>query len=59
MHPFAEGVIVMVAITGTCKVLVAVNAGTLSVPFAPNPIAVLLFVQVYVVPGTGPVIAVA
>ena len=50
MHPFAEGVIDMVAVTGTFKALVAVNAGTSPVPFAPKPIDVLLFVQVKVTP---------
>jgi hypothetical protein len=58
VHPFAEGVIDMVAVTGTFKALVAVNAGTSPVPFAPKPIDVLLFVQVNVVPDTGPVITV-
>jgi hypothetical protein len=59
VHPYAEGVIVMVAVTGTFKTLVAVNAGTSPVPFAPKPTAGLLFVQVNVVPDTGPVTAVA
>ncbi len=38
---------------------VAVKAGTLPEPEATNPIAVLLFVQVKVVPDTGPEIVVA
>lgn len=59
MHPVAEAVIVMVAETGTMPVLVAVKGGISPVPLASKPIAVLLFVQVNVVPDTGPVIAVA
>ena len=38
--------------------LVVVNDGTLPEPLAPNPIAVLLFVQLKVDPDTGPVIVV-
>ncbi len=41
---------VMVAEIGAVLVFVAVKAGTLPEPEATNPIAVLLFVQVKVVP---------
>jgi len=51
---FAVGVIVMVAVMGAVVVLVAVNEGTLPEPLAARPMAVLLFVQVKVVPLTGP-----
>ena len=44
----------MVAVMGDVIALVAVNEGTLPEPFAARPIAVLLFVQVNVVPLTGP-----
>ena len=45
---------VIVALTGDVVAFVAVNEGILPEPFAPSPIAVLLFVQVNVVPLTGP-----
>jgi hypothetical protein len=45
---------VMVAVIGAAVVFVAVNDGMFPDPFAPSPIAVLLFVQVKVVPLTGP-----
>jgi hypothetical protein len=53
-HPFAVGVIVMVAEIGAVVVLVAVNDEMFPDPLAANPIAELLFVQVNVVPLTGP-----
>ena len=56
---FAEGVTVIVPVIGKFPVLVAVNAGTFPFPFAPKPIAVLLFVQAKVVPGVVLVKAVA
>jgi len=48
---------VIVAVIGADEVLVAVNARTEvgPDPLAASPIAVLLFVQVKVVPETGPV----
>ena len=55
LHPFADGVTVIVAVTGVVPILVAVNTGIFPVPFAPSPIEVLLFDQVNVVPVTGPV----
>ena len=55
----ADGVIVMVAVIGELVEFVAVNEGTLPVPLAANPIAVLLFVHVNVVPETGPIRVVA
>ena len=54
VHPFAVGVTVIVAVIGDVVALVAVNEGILPEPFAARPIAVLLFVQVNVVPLTGP-----
>jgi hypothetical protein len=55
----AIGTIVMVAETAELVALIAVKDGTLPLPLAASPIAVLLFVQVNVVPDTGPVIIVA
>lgn len=52
-HPFAEGVMVMVAITGAELVFVAVKDGILPDPFADNPIDGVLLTQVKVVPVTG------
>ena len=54
VHPFAVGITVIVAVIGEFVAFVAVNEGTLPEPLAPRPIAVLLFVQVNVVPPTGP-----
>ena len=54
LHPFAAGVIVIVAVIGDVVALVAVNEGILFEPLAARPIAVLLLVQVNVVPLTGP-----
>jgi hypothetical protein len=44
-HPFAVGVTVIVAITGTVPGLVAMNDGIESVPDAASPIEGSLFVQ--------------
>ncbi len=41
---------VIVPLIGAAPALVAVNAGTSPAPPAPKPMAVLLFVQVYVAP---------
>ena len=49
----------MVAVTGALVALTATNDGILPVPDAPSPIVVLLFVQVYTVPATGPLIVTA
>ena len=54
VHPFADGVIVIAAVAGEVVAFVAVNEATLPEPLAASPIAVLLFVQVNVVPLTGP-----
>jgi hypothetical protein len=54
VHPFAVGVTVTVAAIGDVIAFVAVNEGILPEPLAARPIAVLLFVQVNVVPLTGP-----
>jgi hypothetical protein len=45
-HPSATGVTVIVATTGIVPVLIAMNDAILPVPFAPNPIEVVLFVHV-------------
>ena len=60
-QPFASGVMLIVAVIGVPVVLVAVNAGIEDGPdpLAASPIAVLLFVQMKVVPETGPVSAVS
>ena len=54
VHPFADGVTVIVALIGKTVALVAVKGGILPEPLAASPMAVLLFVQAYVVPFTGP-----
>ena len=51
-HPFAAGVMVMVAITGTVPALVAVKEGMLPEPLAARPIDGVLLAQVNVVPAT-------
>jgi len=53
-HPAADGVTVIVAVTGALVKLIAVNAGIFPLPLAAKPIAVLLFVQLKVVPLTAP-----
>jgi hypothetical protein len=53
VQPFAEGVMVIVAVIGAVPVFVAVNEGIFPDPLAASPMAVLLFVQVKVVPATG------
>jgi hypothetical protein len=50
VHPFADGVTVIVAVIGDVVVFEAVNEGTSPEPLAARPIAVLLLVQVNVVP---------
>ena len=55
LHPLAVGVMVIVAVTMVVPVFVAVNDPILlPLPDAARPIDVVLFVQVYVVPLTGP-----
>ena len=54
-QPAADGVTVIVPVIGAVVVLVAVKLGILPIPLAANPIAVLLFVQLKVVPATPPV----
>ena len=49
----------IVAVMGVVPALVAVNVGILPIPLAPRPIPVLLFVQVYTAPDTGPLTVVA
>lgn len=48
------GVTVMVAVTGVLPALKAMNDGIVLVPDAPRPMLVLLLVQLYTVPATGP-----
>ena len=52
-------VTVMVAVTGVLVVLIAVNDGIVAVPLAPSPMEVLLLLQLYTAPATGPVIVTA
>jgi hypothetical protein len=54
-QPLAVGVTVIVAVIGELVALVATKLGILPVPLAANPIEVLLFVQLNVVPATAPV----
>ena len=54
VHPLAVGVTVIVAVIGDVVAFVAVKEGILPEPLAARPIAVLLLVQVNVVPLTGP-----
>ena len=54
VHPFAVGVTVIVAVSGDVVAFVAVKEGILPDPFPARPIDDLLFVQVNVVPLTGP-----
>jgi hypothetical protein len=53
-QPLAAGVMVMVAVIGAEVAFAAVNDGMFPDPLAARPMAVLLFVQVKVVPLTGP-----
>src|SRR3989442_1410907 len=55
VHPLATGVTVIVAVTIVVPPFVAVNAAMSPVPLAANPILVVLFVQLNVVPDTVPV----
>jgi hypothetical protein len=52
-QPFADGVTVIVATTGTTPAFVAVKDGIFPVPLAASPIEGSLFVQEKVVPATG------
>ena len=53
-QPAADGVTVIVAVTGAEPVLIAANAGIFPLPDAAKPIDVLLFVQLKVLPPTAP-----
>ena len=53
-QPAADGVTVIVAVTGAVPVLIAANAGIFPLPDAAKPIDVLLFVQLKVLPPTAP-----
>ena len=53
VQPFpVEGVTVIVAVVALVKLLTVTNDGIFPVPLAANPMAVLLFTQVYVTPDT-------
>jgi hypothetical protein len=58
VQPLADGVMVIVAVTGAEVAFVAVKAGIFPDPLAERPMVELLFVQVKVVPGTLPEIVV-
>ena len=51
-HPLAVAITDIVAVIGAVVLFVGVNTGIFPVPEATKPIAVLEFVQVYVVPAT-------
>jgi hypothetical protein len=51
VHPFAEGVTVIVATMAVVPVFDAVNPGIFPVPLLPNPMEGVVFVQEKVVPG--------
>ena len=53
-QPAADGVTVIVAVTGALVKLMAVKAGIFPLPEAAKPIVGLLFVQLKVVPLTAP-----
>jgi hypothetical protein len=55
VHPTADGVTVMVAVTGALVRLIAVKEAILPVPLAGRPIEVLVLVQVKELPLTDPV----
>ena len=54
-QPFAIGVTVIVAVTGALVTFVAMKIGMSPLPAGARPIVVLLFVQLKIVPNTGPV----
>ena len=55
VQPAADGVTIIVAVTGVLLLLIAVNAGIFPLPLPAKPIDGLLFDQLYVVPLTAPV----
>ena len=55
VHPMAEGVTVIVAVTGDVPELTAAKDAILPEPLAASPMEVLLFVQLKVVLVTAPV----
>ena len=54
VQPTADGVTVIVAVTGALVKLIAVKAAIFPLPVAARPIEVLLFVQLKDVPLTAP-----
>lgn len=60
MPPLVKvGVTVIVATCGVDPLLIPMNDGIVLVPLAPNPIEVLLLLQLYTVPATGPAMVTA
>ena len=59
VQPLAEGVTVIVAVTGVLPGLTAVKAGIFPLPLAAKPIDGLLFDQLKAVPLTDPVNVIA
>lgn len=59
VHPLANGVTVMVALTGKGPGLIPLNAAILPVPLDANPIDGALFVQLKLAPATLPEKAIA
>jgi hypothetical protein len=58
IHPFANGITVIVAITGAVPALVAVKDGIFPVPFAASPMDGALLTHTKVEPDTGPVMGI-
>ena len=54
VHPLADGITLIIAITGVVPVLFAVNETMFPVPLNASPIDGSLLVHEYVVPATGP-----
>jgi hypothetical protein len=59
VHPFAVGVIVIVAITIVVPALVAVKDGIFPVPLAASPMDGVVLTHAKVVPDTGPEMVIA
>lgn len=51
VHPFIEGITVIIAVFAAVVLLSAINAGTFPLPLAASPMEVLELVQVNVLPG--------
>ena len=55
VQPLADGVTVMVAVTGAVPVFTAVKAGIFPLPLAARPMEGAVLVQLYALPATAPV----